>query len=377
MPETLTGLDLFGEELGSRGPDTLELALLVSRLLKVIADHALEAPGLDTSEFTQALGRFRSELVIPGRADRIRRTGGACLATCRDFFERSRDLLGEREDEFSSVIDVLREALAALAGDAANFNSRLLGSSQRFRQLAEVDDIRELRKQLKQEVGVLQRVVEERQQRDAAYVAKLSRQVEALEARVIRTTAEALLDALTGIPNRRAFDRTIDQWTTVGTTSPRRFVLGMADLDDFKRLNDQHGHLIGDRVLICAAHSLKRAIRSTDLLARYGGEEFVLLMDDVSIEDAQRRVGEAVAQAATLTYRYESEGRPVTVGFTFSCGLTDFVPGDRVDDLLERVGRALSEAKSGGKNQVVVWRNSFLRGLFGQKFQRRRTDPSP
>ncbi len=371
MPKPMTELELFHREAADNSVEAA-LASLVGRLLVVIPDAVPELPELDVSEFRRSLKQYRAHLAAAGDPDTIQRTGGECVTACRDFFARAHGLLADRADEIAALIDVLREALASLAGEAASFNSRLISSSEKFRQLVDVNDVRELRVQLEQEVAVLQRIVVEKQKQDELHVSKLSRQIESLESTVTRTTKEALLDALTGIANRRACDGAMDRWIAAAATEAKPFVVAMADLDDFKQLNDRHGYVIGDRVLICAAHLLKKGLDSTDFLARYGGEEFIMLLDGSSIEDAERRLTALLGRVAVSQYRYDDDGQPTTVNFTFSCGLTPFAAGDSAEDLVKRAGAGMHDAKRRGKNQVVVRNKSFLQGLFGQRRPRQR-----
>jgi diguanylate cyclase (GGDEF)-like protein len=143
-------------------------------------------------------------------------------------------------------------------------------------------------------------------------------------------------DPLTGLPNRRTWNRELDR---VFNTRPAQDVcVAMLDLDHFKAYNDTHGHLAGDRQLKASAVSWHAQLRSSDLVARIGGEEFAVLLPACSIEDA--------------TIVVERLRRATPGGATCSAGLVQRVAGDTADSLLARADAALYAAKRNGRNQI-------------------------
>ncbi len=163
------------------------------------------------------------------------------------------------------------------------------------------------------------------------------------------TREEATLDPLTRIMNRGGFDRACRQWMT---TEKLQFVLAMVDVDNFKRINDVHGHGLGDRALTAVAQALKNSVRQDrDVVARIGGDEFAMLISDLSLPQAESRLRMLSASLAGANVETAS-GAPLTL--TLSCGLAELSAGDTVESLMERADRALYEAKNLGKNRVVA-----------------------
>lgn len=330
-----------------------ELLPLVDRLLTLISEAAVESDTLKTGEFRAKLEKLRRRIAIAPKSD-LDPLARECFVLCNEYYKRGRTYLLEREAEFGQVIDVLREALGKLSGESASFNTRLMGSTDRINRLTEIHDIRELKNRISQEVRELNRVVVEKQKQDEATYAKLSRRIEVLQTNLSRTKEEASLDPLTRVANRGSFDKAIERWVGSYKDQKKSFVLGMLDLDNFKNINDTHGHQVGDRVLLSAAQCFGKYVRSTDFLARYGGEEFAILLMDVQLPQAEIKMTEILAKIASKTHDYKKDEEYREVRFTVSCGLAEYSPGESVEEFLRRADEALYEAKHTGKNKVVL-----------------------
>lgn len=279
------------------------------------------------------------------------RLGSAAVDACEAFLRRSRGHLAEREGELVELIAVLREAVAVLSGGSARFHDRLDASAASLAELAKIDDIKQLKQRMLQEVEQLKAVALERQRQEQAHFSKLQEHVQVLESRLVRAEDEAARDALTGIPNRGAFDRILAQRIATARGSDRRFVLAMVDIDDFKPINDAHGHVVGDRVIVCVAQHLAGSLRATDSVARFGGDEFALVMDGIALDPAKKRLS-AIQRTLPGAYRYEQDGAAREVGFSYSVGLAEFAREDTAETLLARADAALYEAKRRGKGRI-------------------------
>jgi diguanylate cyclase (GGDEF)-like protein len=332
-----------------------ELATFAARLLALMSDTAVESDSLRTYEFRAKLERYRHRIANSVHGDPNTAIIAAdCLRLCQDYFTRARTYLLERETEFAEVIDVMRIALGKLAGEAKAFNVRLMGSSERFNRLTDIEDIRELKKQVAQEVRDLNRMVVEKQKQDEINYAKLSKRIEVLQTTLQHEKHEASLDPLTRVANRGAFNQAVERWIANHNETRKSFMLALLDLDDFKKINDTHGHVIGDRVLFCAAQWFAKFVRSSDFLGRYGGEEFVIMLTDFEVPQAESKFTDLLAEIAGCNYEYKKDGQDCQVRFTVSCGLAEFLPDETAEDLLRRADEALYEAKRTGKNRVVL-----------------------
>lgn len=162
----------------------------------------------------------------------------------------------------------------------------------------------------------------------------------------------AITDGLTELYNRRHFDeilsKEIKRYTRKKYSS---LTLMMADIDHFKKLNDKHGHLVGDEVLREVAALLREGVRATDTIARYGGEEFAIVLPDTPLDGAEHKA----EKIRTKVAEKEFPGQNGPVHITISIGVTAYASGT-AEDFVQAADSALYEAKRNGRNRVVVRR---------------------
>jgi two-component system cell cycle response regulator len=193
----------------------------------------------------------------------------------------------------------------------------------------------------------------ERNELSARVRTQIRRQRYAVELRqsVTNTLALAVTDELTGLYNRRYFDRHLTLMLDKAREQERDMAVMLIDMDFFKSVNDTHGHDIGDAVLREFAVRLRRNIRGVDLACRFGGEEFVVLMPDTDYQQAQgiaERVRTAVAERAFDT----GPGKPLAVTISVGVALNES-DVDTPEMILKRADVALYRAKREGRNRVV------------------------
>ena len=157
----------------------------------------------------------------------------------------------------------------------------------------------------------------------------------------------ATTDALTGVSNRRHFGDHAVRQISLAHRNHRPMAAMMVDIDHFKRINDTHGHAVGDEVIRRVADALRVNLRASDILCRYGGEEFAIVMSEMHgdpVEVAER------LRIAVREARIGGTGDPVR--FTASIGVAELKPDDDLDTLLGRADTALYGAKRGGRDRV-------------------------
>ena len=156
-------------------------------------------------------------------------------------------------------------------------------------------------------------------------------------------------DALTGVASHGQCLSALRRAIKMAQRNNTPLCVGMADLDNFKRVNDTHGHQVGDDVLSDVAGRMQGAVRSFDTLGRYGGEEFLIVMDNANADTAYEIAERVRYRVASSPVKTRSE----EVKMTVSVGLAELKPGDSVDSLVKRADEALYKAKHRGRNQVA------------------------
>ena len=280
-------------------------------------------------------------------------------------FEAYLQQLNERLESFQSNLQAASDGHADNRSAAREMDTQIReqvdGLQSSMHDAADLDDLKHvLENHLEGLLGTMdqhQKQRDEREQEVAARLHGLAERVAHMEQEAMgyrehleEQRQKALIDPLTGLPNRAAWserlDHEIDQWRQHGNT----LLLAMLDLDHFKRINDNYGHLAGDKVLKIIANVLRKRLRGTDFIARFGGEEFVLLMPATVPGAGVKLLDNLRASIEACPFHFK--GEPVTI--TISMGLTAFKPGEHSDLVLKRADQALYRAKHAGRNRVEL-----------------------
>jgi diguanylate cyclase len=280
-------------------------------------------------------------------------------------FEAYLQRLNERLESFQSNLQAASAGHADSRSAAHAMDTQIReqvdGLQSSVQEAADLDDLKHVLENHLE--GLLGTMDQHRQQRDereqevaarlqslAERVAHMEQEAQGFREHLEEQRQKALIDPLTGLPNRAAWserlEHEIGQWQQHGNT----LLLAMLDLDHFKRINDNYGHLAGDKVLKIIASVLHKRLRGTDFIARFGGEEFVLLMPSTVPANGKKLL--ETLRAAIEACPFHFRGEPVTV--TLSIGLAAFRAGEHSDLVLKRADQALYRAKHAGRNRVEM-----------------------
>ena len=280
-------------------------------------------------------------------------------------FEAYLQQLNERLEAFQSNLQAASEGHADNSSAARAMDTQIReqvdGLQTSVQEAADLDDLKQvLENHLEGLLGTMdqhQKQRDAREQEVAGRLKSLAERVAHMEQEALgyrehleEQRQKALIDPLTGLPNRAAWterlEHEIAQWQQHGNT----LSLAMLDLDHFKRINDNYGHLAGDKVLKIIATVLRKRLRGSDFIARFGGEEFVLLLPATPPAVGTKLLETLRASIEACPFHFKGERVTITV----SMGLAAFRPGEHSDLVLKRADQALYRAKNAGRNRVEL-----------------------
>lgn len=180
---------------------------------------------------------------------------------------------------------------------------------------------------------------------------RINSQKSELRQALVHIELVATHDELTKLPNRRHMIALLGEHITRRSRNGPGFSVALVDLDHFKRINDTFGHRVGDEALVAFATSAQAHLRSNDIIARWGGEEFLLLLP-TALPPGDPNVGVERLRTALAVGEASPQVPQLRIGF--SAGMTQYLDGEGIDDMIERADRALYAAKGAGRNRTVV-----------------------
>ncbi|HEP8328119.1 TPA: diguanylate cyclase [Pseudomonas aeruginosa] len=275
----------------------------------------------------------------------------------RQLNERLESFLGHLGDAHAGYTDVLDNArgfdqslreqvsgLQASVQQATDLNSLKLAVDSRLNGLlASMDEHQREQAEHEQEVsGRLQALMER--------VNSMEQDAKAFHSHLEDQRQKALTDPLTGLPNRAALSERLEQEVARRHRDGGDLLLAVLDIDHFKRINDDFGHLAGDKVLKIIAGELRKRLRQADFIARFGGEEFVVLLPATSLEAGRQLLERLRAAIAACPFHFK--GEPLSI--TCSAGITAFEGNEAGEAVFERADQALYRAKRAGRDRLEV-----------------------
>lgn len=326
----------------------------IQTLLVLLKNFAVELEELKSEAFRADVTEFSEQLPRLESGDKLRRAMDKRAPRYEAYIQRQNTYLLEREAELRNVITLLSNAMALLNRENAAYHQQILDQGSNFERIIALDDLRKIKTTLAEEVRQLKNMVEQKKQAETKQLDSLSGQVEVLRTELEKTRDENRRDPLTGVFNRRALDEHLLALIDGNRIRRKSFSVLMLDIDNFKAVNDDHGHLVGDQVIAAMASACVDILRADDVVARFGGEEFVAVMPGASLRAAQKRAQNLRQAVAGTRFSLPAEDREDYLHLTVSIGVTEYRAGDTRQSLLERADQALYQAKAAGKNQVVT-----------------------
>lgn len=304
------------------------------------------APGLGL-DLERNLRAFERRLSVNYSSDSIKKTEQQVEIQLQEWGART-------SEHFKARATEVKELLLALAKTAESVGSRDQGYSSRFKDLtgrlekiADLNDLTQIRSTLVSRVAELKSSVDQMTRENQELVSSLRTEISIYETRLKSAEHLALKDELTGLPNRRSVEERI-QWNIANN---QEFCVVLLDLNRFKEVNDQHGHLAGDDLLKQFGMELQLNTRSGDLVGRWGGDEFLVVLT-CTAEAAKahiQRIQEWVFGKYTIRAGAKS---PVVLHVDAAIGCADWHEGDSIEELLAQADSSMYLDKKMSKQKA-------------------------
>lgn len=258
-------------------------------------------------------------------------------------------LVMETGSKIQDIMAQVLKSIEASSGDTASYNKELDGFTKELN-ISANGDVKQVISNLVSKTLDLKKKGEKLQKS----LDESKQEVQTLKVNLEEVSAQASMDGLTGISNRKTFDDRLKTMTEEAKREQRQLCLLMIDVDHFKKFNDTYGHLLGDQVLKIVALAIKEVVKGRDIVARYGGEEFAVILPDTPIKGGEI-VGETIRKTISSKELKRKDTGESYGQITVSIGVTLFNPAyDKPEDMIARADKALYTSKKNGRNLVTV-----------------------
>jgi len=263
---------------------------------------------------------------------------------------------GEREkarDALKAVISQMLGELGALGSTTDNFSESVGRYAAVIEESDSLESLTGVVQKMVTESRSVQTLVQQTQQRlheEHSKATGLTERVNQLEDEMKRLSDEVSTDQLTQVANRRGLMQMFETERAKLERNGGALAIGLLDIDNFKRLNDELGHSAGDEALKALAGTVSKTLRPGDHVARYGGEEFVVLLPETVVGEGEQVLTRLQRSLTNGLFMHKEK----QVFVTFSAGVTAYRSAERIEEALERADQALYEAKRTGKNRTCI-----------------------
>ncbi len=273
----------------------------------------------------------------------------ACFKIYKRFLSES-----ARDDAVKKISEQVQQAITEIAlmlttaKDAATDYNSSLGNVQSS--LDNANSLEDLGQVVSALVADTRKMVEKNVALELQLVSS-SKQVTELRENLDNVRKEAMTDGLTGLSNRKSFDKQIRECIELAGEQGTPLVLMMLDIDYFKKFNDTFGHQVGDQVLRLVARTLTDNVKGRDIAARFGGEEFAIILPETGLESGLK-VADILRKLVENKEVINKTSHETLGRITLSVGVAEYKAGESISEFIERADAALYQAKRNGRNQV-------------------------
>jgi diguanylate cyclase len=249
----------------------------------------------------------------------------------------------EKTGEVKELLIVMARTAESVGARDQRCAGQIHEVTARLTEIASLDNLTEIRSSIEKSAAELKTSIERMTEEGKAALDQLRTEVSNYQEKLEKAEEVASRDALTGLHNRLLLENQIERRIAAGTP----LCVAIVDIDGFKKVNDEHGHLTGDELLKQFATELKSACRSTDLIGRWGGDEFIILLD-YGLSEASAQT-ERVSKWVCGNYSVQGRSGSRKIRVDASIGLAEHIPDEAMKELLARADAAMYRNKAASR----------------------------
>lgn len=334
-----------------RGGDKVKIQEGLVRLLRLLVENVGEL--VEDEEWLHGQVSTLQEIVANPIDKRVIADAERSL---RDAIIKQ-SLLKKSLNDAKTTLKILMTSFIDRLGDltesTGDYHQKIEGYSQKIGKTNNITELSHILHDIMQDTRVIQASAlrsHEELLRTRKQVQESEDKIKQLEQELEQVSELVHEDQLTGALNRRGLDEAFEREATRADRNESPLCVALLDIDNFKRLNDTHGHQAGDQALIYLINVIRETLRPSDTVARYGGEEFVIILPDTDIDNAEITISRLQRELTKKFFLHEND----RILITFSAGVALRAPQEDQEDAIGRADKAMYQAKKAGKNQVVL-----------------------
>lgn len=311
--------------------------------LMEMGNSSLDAcPGMG-DELKRNLSEFKTGLSAGMSCAELRTTDSGVREQLRGWGRGTARHYQQKACEVKEMLLMMARTAESVGARDQRCAGQMSEVTERLKAIASLDDLTQIRTSIEKSAGELKSSIDRMTAEGKVVLDQLKEQVASYQTKLEEAEEIASRDALTGLSSRLYVEGQLERHMAAGTP----FCVAIVDIDRFKKVNDDHGHVTGDELLKQFSTELRSACRATDVIGRWGGDEFILLFDC--------GLSEAAAQAVRLrkwicgNYTVRCKAGEVKVRVDASIGLAERAAGEEMKELLARADAAMYEEKAAGR----------------------------
>jgi diguanylate cyclase len=299
-------------------------------------------------DLKRVLGKVQESLTLEMTPEQVKDAEAALREQLQNWSMRAARHNQQKTREVKDLLIVMAHTAESVGERDQRCAGQMNAVTTRLKKIASLDDLTKVRASIEESAAELKSEIHRMTTEGKAAIEKLRVEASSYQTRLEEAEHLASSDGLTGLRNRLWVEGQIERKIAAGDP----LCVAILDIDDFKKVNDNHGHLTGDELLKQLAGEIKFACRLTDLIGRWGGDEFIILLD-CGITDARAQI-DRLRDWVCGNYQVNGKSGPVSLQIKASIGVAEHVPPETMNQLLARADAAMYEVKAASRKKGAI-----------------------